>query len=118
MFCSKMTPPLGLYSVLTLARTHILLLRALYWDLTVHGLSGNVMMIHSLVSLCVLGRLCAVTLLLSAEPEIKYVALRNIDLIIQKQPAVLDNELKVCTCETSCFQMEIHDSANVRKRNV
>merc|ERR1719158_1234669 len=29
-----------------------------------------------------------VTLLLSAEPEIKYVALRNIDLIIQKQPAV------------------------------
>lgn len=41
----------------------------------------------------------SVTLLLSAEPEIKYVALRNIDLIVQKYPAVLENELKVFFCK-------------------
>jgi hypothetical protein len=33
--------------------------------------------------------------LLSAEPEVQYVALRNISLIVQKRPAVLAHEVKV-----------------------
>lgn len=33
--------------------------------------------------------------LLSAEPEVQYVALRNIDLIVQKRPDVLTNDVKV-----------------------
>ncbi|KAE8896567.1 hypothetical protein PF001_g27558 [Phytophthora fragariae] len=33
--------------------------------------------------------------LVSAEPEIQYVALRNINLIVQKRPAILANEIKV-----------------------
>jgi hypothetical protein len=33
--------------------------------------------------------------LLSAEPEIQYVALRNINLVVQKRPDVLKNEMKV-----------------------
>lgn len=33
--------------------------------------------------------------LLSAEPEIQYVALRNINLIVQRRPEVLKNEMKV-----------------------
>ena len=33
--------------------------------------------------------------LLSAEPEIQYVALRNINLIVQKRNEVLKNEMKV-----------------------
>lgn len=33
--------------------------------------------------------------LLSAEPEVQYVALRNINLIVQKRPEVLTNEVKV-----------------------
>ncbi len=33
--------------------------------------------------------------LLSAEPEIQYVALRNVNLIVQKRPDVLKQELKV-----------------------
>ena len=33
--------------------------------------------------------------LLSAEPEVQYVALRNINLIVQKRPAILANEVKV-----------------------
>eukprot|EP00959_Pyramimonas_sp_CCMP1952_P225639 4718402-Pyramimonas_sp.AAC.1 len=33
--------------------------------------------------------------LLSAEPEIQYVALRNINLIIQKRPTILANDIKV-----------------------
>ncbi|UJR36258.1 hypothetical protein I4U23_028988 [Adineta vaga] len=33
--------------------------------------------------------------LLSAEPEIQYVALRNINLIVQKRPDILKNEMKV-----------------------
>lgn len=41
--------------------------------------------------------------LLSAEPEMQYVALRNISLIIQKQPSILQNDIKVresrsCSC--------------------
>jgi AP-1 complex subunit beta-1 len=33
--------------------------------------------------------------LLSAEPEIQYVALRNINLIVQKRPTILSHEIKV-----------------------
>lgn len=34
--------------------------------------------------------------LLSAENEIQYVALRNINLIVQKNPGILAHEVKVC----------------------
>lgn len=37
--------------------------------------------------------------LLSSEPEIQYVALRNINLIVQKRPLVLSNEIKVFFCK-------------------
>uniref|UniRef100_M4B2Y6 Beta-adaptin appendage C-terminal subdomain domain-containing protein n=1 Tax=Hyaloperonospora arabidopsidis (strain Emoy2) TaxID=559515 RepID=M4B2Y6_HYAAE len=37
--------------------------------------------------------------LLSAEPEIQYVALRNINLIVQKRPMILANEIKVFFCK-------------------
>jgi AP-1 complex subunit beta-1 len=33
--------------------------------------------------------------LLSAEPEVQYVALRNINLIVQRWPQILANEVKV-----------------------
>lgn len=33
--------------------------------------------------------------LLSSEPEIQYVALRNINLIVQKRPSILAHEIKV-----------------------
>jgi len=37
--------------------------------------------------------------LVSKEPEIQYVALRNINLILQKRSNVLDNEMKVFFCK-------------------
>eukprot|EP01027_Heterolobosea_sp_BB2_P027382 GEZU01042735.1.p1 GENE.GEZU01042735.1~~GEZU01042735.1.p1 ORF type:complete len:934 (-),score=381.24 GEZU01042735.1:29-2830(-) len=37
--------------------------------------------------------------LLNAEPEIQYVALRNIDLIVQKRPGILNHEIKVFFCK-------------------
>ncbi|KAG2491509.1 hypothetical protein HYH03_010086 [Edaphochlamys debaryana] len=37
--------------------------------------------------------------LLAAEPEVQYVALRNINLIVQRRPAVLANEVKVFFCK-------------------
>jgi len=37
--------------------------------------------------------------LLNSEPEIQYVALRNINLIVQKRPDVLENEIKVFFCK-------------------
>ena len=37
--------------------------------------------------------------LLSAGPEVQYVALRNILLIIQRRPAVLKNDVKVFFCK-------------------
>jgi AP-1 complex subunit beta-1 len=37
--------------------------------------------------------------LLSTEPEIQYVALRNINLIVQKRPNVLSHEIKVFFCK-------------------
>ncbi|CAN0319900.1 unnamed protein product, partial [Discosporangium mesarthrocarpum] len=33
--------------------------------------------------------------LLNSEPEIQYVALRNINLIVQKRPRILESEIKV-----------------------
>ncbi|BBN00025.1 AP-1 complex subunit beta-1 [Marchantia polymorpha subsp. ruderalis] len=37
--------------------------------------------------------------LLSAEPEIQYVALRNINLIVQRRPSILAHEIKVFFCK-------------------
>jgi len=37
--------------------------------------------------------------MLSNEPEIQYVALRNINLILQKRPNILNNEMKVFFCQ-------------------
>ena len=37
--------------------------------------------------------------LLNSEPEIQYVALRNINLIVQKRPEILQNEIKVFFCK-------------------
>jgi AP-1 complex subunit beta-1 len=37
--------------------------------------------------------------LLSAEPEVQYVALRNINLIVQRRPGILTNEVKVFFCK-------------------
>ena len=37
--------------------------------------------------------------LLNSEPEIQYVALRNINLIVQKRPMILENEIKVFFCK-------------------
>jgi AP-1 complex subunit beta-1 len=36
--------------------------------------------------------------LLSAEPEVQYVALRNINLIVQRWPQILSHEVKVGAC--------------------
>jgi len=36
--------------------------------------------------------------LLSAEPEIQYIALRNINLIVQKHPTILSHEIRVFFC--------------------
>lgn len=41
--------------------------------------------------------------LLSAEPEIQYVALRNINLIVQRRPTILAHEIKVNSYEVSSF---------------
>lgn len=37
--------------------------------------------------------------MLNAEPEIQYVALRNINLIVQKRPKILEHEIKVFFCK-------------------
>ncbi|CAI5471097.1 unnamed protein product [Closterium sp. Yama58-4] len=37
--------------------------------------------------------------LLSSEPEIQYVALRNINLVVQKRPSILAHEIKVFFCK-------------------
>lgn len=37
--------------------------------------------------------------LLNSEPEIQYVALRNINLIVQKRPSILENEIRVFFCK-------------------
>ncbi|GAX83225.1 hypothetical protein CEUSTIGMA_g10651.t1 [Chlamydomonas eustigma] len=37
--------------------------------------------------------------LLGAEPEVQYVALRNINLVVQKRPSILANEVKVFFCK-------------------
>eukprot|EP00001_Collodictyon_triciliatum_P023605 04328_3 len=40
-----------------------------------------------------------VSLMSSPEPEIQYIALRNIDLIVQKRPNALSNEIKIFFCK-------------------
>lgn len=42
---------------------------------------------------------CTAVTLLSSGPEVQYVALRNILLIIQRRPAVLKNDVKVFFCK-------------------
>lgn len=42
---------------------------------------------------------CYLVTLLSSGPEVQYVALRNILLIIQRRPAVLKNDVKVFFCK-------------------
>ena len=37
--------------------------------------------------------------LLNSEPEVQYVALRNINLIVQKRPKILEHEIKVFFCK-------------------
>ena len=50
--------------------------------------------------------------LLSAEPEIQYVALRNINLIVQKRPTILAHEIKVKLDE--CFiEFSINSSSKL-----
>ena len=41
----------------------------------------------------------ALVTLLNSEPEIQYVALRNINLIVQKRPHIWENESKVFFCK-------------------
>ena len=47
--------------------------------------------------------MCTPVTLLQKEPEIQYVALRNINLIIQKRPQVLQNEMKVRHTDPTSF---------------
>jgi vesicle coat complex subunit len=37
--------------------------------------------------------------LLSSPPEVQWVALRNINLLLQKQPGILQNEMRVFFCK-------------------
>ncbi|KAK5124547.1 hypothetical protein LTR85_001764 [Meristemomyces frigidus] len=37
--------------------------------------------------------------LVSSQPEVQYVALRNIDLLLQKQPGILEKEIRVFFCK-------------------
>ncbi|GAB7365795.1 hypothetical protein MBLNU230_g7128t1 [Neophaeotheca triangularis] len=37
--------------------------------------------------------------LVSSQPEVQYVALRNIDLLLQKQPGILEKEMRVFFCK-------------------
>jgi vesicle coat complex subunit len=41
----------------------------------------------------------AVVTLISSQPEVQYVALRNIDLLLQKQPDILSKEMRVFFCK-------------------
>jgi len=50
-----------------------------------------------------------VTLLTTKEPEIQYVALRNINLIVQKRPGILQHELRV-------FFIKYNDPIYVKKK--
>lgn len=40
--------------------------------------------------------------LLNSEPETQYVALRNINLIVQKRPGILESEIKVTRERGTC----------------
>ena len=43
--------------------------------------------------------ICAAVTLVASPPEVQYVALRNIDLLLQKQPDILSKELRVFFCK-------------------
>ena len=43
--------------------------------------------------------LTGIVTLISSAPEVQYVALRNIDLILQKQPDILSKEWRVFFCK-------------------
>lgn len=47
--------------------------------------------------------------LLSSEPEIQYVSLRNINLIVQKRPSILAHEIKVRGAHSvlCCFRFRV-----------
>lgn len=51
--------------------------------------------------------------LLSAEPEIQYVALRNINLIVQRRPTILAHEIKVIQQKSYNFLLHVHISGGV-----
>ncbi|KAL7462378.1 hypothetical protein ACHAXS_002756 [Conticribra weissflogii] len=74
-----------------------------YMDVMGHGgrKGGGASAASSAESLRALTRKLAPPLvtLLNSEPEIQYVALRNINLIVQKRPDVLENEIKVFFCK-------------------
>ena len=50
--------------------------------------------------------------LLSSEPEVQYVALRNINLIVQKKPEILKHEIKAKD-EHVFIRFEISRNSNV-----
>jgi vesicle coat complex subunit len=51
--------------------------------------------------------------LLSAEPEIQYVALRNINLIVQKRPTILAHEIKVTIFSSYSSIMSVCSSNSI-----
>ena len=53
--------------------------------------------------------------LLSSEPEVQYVALRNINLIVQKKPEILKHEIKAKD-EHVFIRFEISSNSNVEYR--
>jgi AP-1 complex subunit beta-1 len=46
-----------------------------------------------------------ITLAQSAAPEVQYVALRNINIIVQKRPNLLSHKIKVFFCVRPCIKM-------------
>lgn len=53
--------------------------------------------------------------LLSAEPEIQYVALRNINLIVQRRPTILAHEIKVNKFQCYCLIPSSTDSYEFKR---
>lgn len=52
--------------------------------------------------------------LLSAEPEVQYVALRNINLVVQRWPQILSHEVKVRVLNRQWHLISICSFHNVR----
>lgn len=51
-----------------------------------------------MIYLCIYECVLIVTLL-SSPPEVQYIALRNINLVLQRRPEVLNNEMRVFFCK-------------------